>query len=75
MERLAPDVTRISDTHAASILPIIGSLINVRCVVVESQSCLPMDGYFPTSDWNVKLLYVGSGKATFRRTMLVANRR
>ena len=75
IERFAPDVTRISDTHAASILPIIGCLINVRCVVVESQSCLHMDGYFPTNDWNVKLLYVGSGEAIFRRTMLIANRR
>ena len=75
IERVAPAVTCVSDTHAASILHIIGCLNDVRCMVVESQCCLPVDGYFPTNDWNVKLLYVGSGKAIPRRTILIASRR
>ena len=73
--RFAPDVTRVSDTHASSILQIIGCLNNVRCIVVESQTCLPVEGYFFTNVWNVRLLYVGSGKAVPRKTILIASRR
>ena len=75
VESLTPDVTRISDTHAASILLIIGCLNNVRCIIVETQTCLQVEGYFLTNAWNVKLLYVGSGNAISRKTIMIASRR
>ena len=74
VERLASDATRISDTHTASILLIIGCLNNVRCIVVESQTRLQLEGYL-TNVWNVKLLSVGSGKAISRRIIMIASRR
>ena len=72
---LAPDVIRISNTHAALFLPVIGDLVNVRCAVVEASPGLLMEEFFLTNVWNVKYLSVGCGRAAFRRTILVANRR
>ena len=72
---LAPDVIRISNTHAALFLPVIGDLVNVRCAVIEASPGLLMEEFFLTHVWNVKYLSVGCGRAAFRRTILVANRR
>ena len=56
-------------------LSVIGDLVNVRCAVVGASPGLLIEEFFPTNVWNVKYLSVGCGRAAFRITILVANRR
>ena len=72
--RFDPDVIRVSNMYAELLLPILGGLASTRCVVVETIPGQSGENYFPPNLWNTKSLTVGRGRASLRRSILVAIR-
>ena len=72
--RFDPDVISVSNTCAESLLPILGGLASIRCVVVETIPGQSGENYFPPNMWNIEFLTVGRGRAFLRRSILVAIR-
>ena len=61
--RFDPGVIRVSNTYAESLLPILGGLASIRCVVVATISGQSGDNHFPLNLWNAYSPTVRRGKA------------